>query len=75
MARKDPLNRLSVRQDVAVRQFLDAADELDDVAVQLRIIASAEDHAAAVAQERSAEARLTADQATKRASRIRELLG
>jgi methyl-accepting chemotaxis protein len=76
MARtKDPLARLELRQSVAVRQFADAADELEQVAEELHRHANQADDAANVAALRAANARTQAHDATRRAGKIRELLG
>jgi hypothetical protein len=76
MARtKDPILKLQLRHDVAVRQFFDAADELDEVAAELTEHAGAAEAVAATELARAAEARVHADAARRRAGRIRELLG
>jgi hypothetical protein len=75
MTRKDPLDKLALRHDVAVRQFADAADELELVADQLNGLAAVSDIEATQAAMRSGTARAQAHLARSRAKRIRELLG
>lgn len=76
MARtKDPLLRATTRADVAVRHFLDAADELEAAAEELTDIALDSEYVSDVMLQRAGTARSQAAQAEQRAARIRELLG
>lgn len=74
MARKDVLDRLSTRHDVAVRDFLDVADELDDVARQLKEVAAVSDEEATRHALRAGTARSQAARANRRSDAIRSLL-
>lgn len=75
MARKDPLDLAFRRVTVATAAFSEAADDLLTEVAVLESIAAEADDAAEYHRLRAAQARTEASTASKRATRIRELLG
>lgn len=75
MARKDPLDKLSLRHTLALGSFYDTVEELESVAANLGDIATEADRAADAALSRAAAARVQATDAQRRATAVRDLLG